>query len=189
MKGPALALAVVVGICTMVRFAPPQPAADDALLPAAEAATTDSELSRLGDLKVAIDRRVAEKERLYARLIAGEGSLAEAAREFLALNREWPPVPAGRYDGFPGRTLGERIGGLLAEGVGVRLRDDPRRDEVLGRLACEQEALTGLEPGWEFARPAPTAAGWPPRPRRSASELREWRDPGPRPATTVAVCE
>lgn len=104
-------------------------------------------------LKLAIDARSAEKDRLVGRVTAGQVTLAEAVRTYLALNRGWPVIPETSYDGFFGRTLGERIADLITDGVEFRLRDDPRRDAILARLACERAALAGLEPGWEWSDP------------------------------------
>lgn len=89
----------------------------------------------------AVAARVVEKERLLARLIAGDVTLAGAVEEFQALNRGWPPSVPEWYDNFPGRTFGERVAGALIAAVRVRVTSDAREAEVLDRLACELVAL------------------------------------------------
>lgn len=117
----------------------------------------------LDQVRDAVDARAGKKAMLVDRLVGGEVTLAEAARAYLALNREWPVVPADRYDGYPGRTLGERVAHVLADGVEIRVRDDPRRAAVLDRLACELAALAHLAPGWERDGPVPGPTKGAPR--------------------------
>src|SRR5262245_51072891 len=92
---------------------------------------------------LAIAERSARKERLIDRLIAGDLRLAEAAGAAIALNRGWPPILPERYEVYPGRSLDARVARMLVGAVEVRLTaDDPRRDEVLGRLAGELGDVT-----------------------------------------------
>jgi hypothetical protein len=85
--------------------------------------------------------RAVEKDRVLARLAAGQTRLIDAARAFLTLNRAWPPVPSRRYDRYPGRSLVERVARHVVELVETRLKGDPRRDKVLARLAAELAEL------------------------------------------------
>jgi hypothetical protein len=92
---------------------------------------------------LAIDERWAKKQRLIDRLIAGDLRLAEAAEAVIALNRDWPPLLPERYEAYPGRSLDARVAHMLVGAVELRLAaDDPRRDEILGRLAGELGDVT-----------------------------------------------
>jgi hypothetical protein len=98
--------------------------------------------------------RIAAKEAVFARLAAGEVTLAEAVQEYLVLNRAAPVLPDSHYDGLPGRSLGERIAGLLTFSVAHRMEGDPRRKQILDGMAREQAALVARENGeWLPDRP------------------------------------
>src|SRR5262245_34039428 len=91
----------------------------------------------------AIAERVAKKERLLERLIAGDLRLADAAEAVIALNRDWPPLPPESYEVYPGRSLRERVAHMLVRTVELRLDpNDPRRGEILRRLDGELGDIT-----------------------------------------------
>lgn len=144
MKGFVIALAVVAGAAAAFFLRAPAPR------PPAAVAEVDRDGLVVAE-SAAVLARTTAKERLYDRLAAGDVALADAVREFLALNREWPAVPPERYDRYSGRSLGARAARRIVEFVRVRLAGDRRRDEVLGRLTCELTVLDDWKPGWEFA--------------------------------------
>jgi hypothetical protein len=102
-----------------------------------------------------LSQRIAAKERLGARVAEGEVSLAEAVREFLALNRAAPALPENRYDGLPGRSLGERVADRITFAVSAQLAGDPRRERTLDGLACEQAALVAAGESREWVPDRP----------------------------------
>jgi hypothetical protein len=103
---------------------------------------------------VAVLKRIVAKAQLYGRLAGGEVTLAEAVRQYLALDRVPPTIPEDRYDYFPGRSLGERIADRIVATVDSRMTDNPRRQQVLDALACEQAALVaGASGEWAPDRP------------------------------------
>jgi len=87
---------------------------------------------------LAIADRLAKKDRLIHRLIAGELHLFEATNAVIALNQEWPRVPPETYDVYPGRSLEARVAHMLIRAAGRRFgADDPRRNVILVRLSRE----------------------------------------------------
>lgn len=105
-------------------YQPPVPAAEVVLEASPEA--------------MAIADRLAKKERIIHRLIAGELHLFEATNAVIALNREWPPVPPELYDVYPGRSFEARVAHMLIRATERRFgADDPRRNVILIRLSRE----------------------------------------------------
>jgi hypothetical protein len=99
----------------------------------------------LAEVPAVLDR-VARKNRLMERLIAGELRLAEAAEAVIALNREWPRLSPESYQAYAGSSLAARVAHMLANAVEHRLTaDDPRREEVLRRLSRELGDIAAAE--------------------------------------------
>src|SRR5262245_21201010 len=87
---------------------------------------------------LAIADRLAKKDRLIHRLIAGELTLFEATNAVIALNREWPLVPPETYEVYPGRSLETQVAHMLIRASECRFgSDDPRRDVLHNRLTRE----------------------------------------------------
>jgi hypothetical protein len=87
----------------------------------------------------ALDRRIAEKDRLAAEVVGGRLTLLEAAARFRRLNHDDPPaVPLDVY--YPGDSEEERLCRQVIAYVGARLRGcDP--DVAGGLLAPYEEEL------------------------------------------------
>src|SRR5262249_4879205 len=96
----------------------------------------------------AIAERSAKKGGLIDRLIAGDLRLADAAEAVIGLNRDWPLLPPELYEVYPGGSLRERVAHMLVGAVEFRLAaDDPRRGEILGRLATELRDIVAAGDG------------------------------------------
>jgi hypothetical protein len=79
----------------------------------------------------AVDRRIAEKDRLAAEVVGGRLTLFEAAARFRRLNDDDPPAaPLGAY--YPGDSEEERLCRQVIAYVGARLR------------ACAPDGADGL---------------------------------------------
>jgi hypothetical protein len=131
MRNVAPGLVLCAGVGAIVGLGRGRPAAD-ATAPACVQVAAPTAESR------AIIRRIAEKEWVIARLIAGSLRLAEAVAAVLDLDRDWPPNPPHNYEWFPGRTPTERVAHALVAAAEFRLPDDgPGRDAVRRRLAAE----------------------------------------------------
>jgi hypothetical protein len=141
-KNPITVLAAWVGICAAVTLMPGRSA--DYPRPVGRTEVVKEPPAEV----LAIDERLAKKEQVIARLVAGVARLAEAAEDVIALNRTWPSIPPERYELYPGRSLKARVARMLVGAVTVRLAaDDPRRAEVINRLTDELDEIDGLGGG------------------------------------------
>lgn len=129
MKGILLGLVVCASVFGVARVAAPRPVTRGVVVAPVDARGR------------AVVERLAEKERLLRRLIAGALRLAEAVDRVLDLNREWPPLPPGRYDHYPGETLRERVAAALVRCAELSTCGDPRQPAITRRLDAELAAL------------------------------------------------
>src|SRR5262249_672745 len=80
-------------------------------------------------------------------LYAGRLSLLDAVTRFRAATAWWPPSLQKRIDEFPASSAQERYCRFLIKRARNDLEDDPRCDEVVGRLEADlQQYLTGQAP-------------------------------------------
>lgn len=86
--------------------------------------------------------RIAYKDELVSRLIAGQATLAEVSAEFLRMNQETPTLGIIR-DRYPGSNDEEKSARNVIEFVRARKLPAERNAEVLGRLRREFERAYG----------------------------------------------
>ncbi|TMQ35410.1 MAG: hypothetical protein E6K70_02385 [Planctomycetota bacterium] len=79
------------------------------------------------------------KESITEGVISGRLTLLEGAARFLALHAQRPANSycAPQTGLFPGGSEGERLCWEIIQWVEMDLREDPRRDRVVGRLVME----------------------------------------------------
>lgn len=144
MRGYATLLIASLGMCAVFALGgnnpPGGPAQNDL-----DEAELDSE-----PVLRSIDRRLEEKSRVYALVLAGDMPLVDAVRAVFAMNKDWPAIPPAAYDYMPGLSPGERVADTIICSARSTLADD-RREAVLERLECEYAALAG-ETGPEWTR-------------------------------------
>jgi hypothetical protein len=123
------------------------------LKPAVVVSADDDESSReaFETALIVFERDWAAKEQITQDIIGGRLTLLEGAARFHALYARRPSnrfcIPKTQV--FPGDSEGERLCRQIIQWVKMRLDNDPSRDQVVGRLTQELQAILNACPDCE----------------------------------------